>query len=694
MPIAVNDSGETVYLTPEGQWAPARTAVNPETKETLAFDGSAWTPLPGPKKAEAAAEPDQYRATVRKEIDADRAKGLPLGSPSQRLIVQGMTLNAADDLMAGAVTPLEMIKRRTWNPAEAYRYAKAREDLMTEDARKETGILGTAAEVAGGVLSGSGLARAGITAGRFLAPNAGLLARTGAAAADGVGMGAAAGAMEGNSVGERTGNAAAGGLLGGIIGGGVTGALGVGGGLLSPIVSNIRARANPQGFANNQVARAVAESGQSPQNLAASVSQAASEGQPMFTLADAMGNAGQRMLSTVTRAPGAGRTNAVEFLEQRQAGQGRRVANQLAEGFDSPRTAEQTRTAMTGARDAASDTAYTAARDGAGPVDLSRTIAKIDETLTPGGNIFRPGNGIANDSIESALDGFRQRMTDGKSVMTDFTAIQRLRGEISDAVQKAVRAGEGNRARMLGQVLGELDTAMEGASTGFRAANRAHAQASRNIDAIDEGRAAATRGRSEDIVPAFRAKPVQGQEAYRAGYVDPLIEQAQGGAFGVNKARPLTSDAFGAESAAIAPMRTQPQMRRQIGRENTMFETRAAALGGSKTADNLADGAAMGIDPTIIGHILTGNVTGAAKSMLAAGSNLFTGNTPAVREAVGNILLQRGQGVTPQNIERVLDEAMKRIERAQQTARLLGGGGRASLGGLAVAPAATSELRR
>src|SRR5262245_12868480 len=45
MPIATNEAGETLYLDNSGQWKPAPTAINPETKETLAFDGTSWTPL-------------------------------------------------------------------------------------------------------------------------------------------------------------------------------------------------------------------------------------------------------------------------------------------------------------------------------------------------------------------------------------------------------------------------------------------------------------------------------------------------------------------------------------------------------------------------------------------------------------------------------------------------------------------------
>lgn len=111
---------------------------------------------------------------------------------------------------------------------------------------------------------------------------------------------------------------------------------------------------------------------------------------------------------------------------------------------------------------------------------------------------------------------------------------------------------------------------MENASEGFLQANRNFAQASRDIEAVQAGRAAATRGRTEDTIPAFRRLTPEGQAGYRAGYADPLIEAAQGGAYGVNKVRPLTSDAFRDEAAAMAP--GNDLMQRRIGRENTMFQ--------------------------------------------------------------------------------------------------------------------------
>lgn len=634
-------------------------------------------------------QPDKYKAAAIEEDKKLNIRGQGVDPGYARRIMQGATFNAADEILAGLSTPFEMIKRGTWNPAEGYNYAKAREDLILDKARENTGALGTALEIGGGALSGSGLANAGMTAARALGSNPGLLARSLASAADAGLYGGLAGAMEGNGLAERASNAVTGGAMGAAIGGAAPTAISILGGMASPVISNIRARTNPEAFAKSQVARGVFESGKTPQQIADEVALAAQQGQGVYTMADAMGNPGQRLLSTVTRAPGIGRTNAVDFLDARQAGQGRRVTAALAEGFDAPVTANMARTALTTARNDAADVAYDALRSNAMPVNISNVVAKIDETLSPGiTGIARPASSIADDSIEGALRKFRSSLTDGRSQQVDFQSLMRTRSELSDIISKAVRAGENNKARMLGQTLRELDKSMESASSGFRSANQAYAQGSRAIEAVDQGSLAAKRGRTEDILATYPKMTPPQQVGFRVGYADPLIEGAQGAAIGANKARPLINDAFQAEAAVIAP--NNPVMQQRIGRENTMFETRAAAMGGSKTADNLADERAMGFDPSLVGHVLTGNWTGAIKSALASGGNAMTGNTPAVREEVAKILLQRGQTVSPKNMQAMLDEAVKRIEQVNAVARQLG---RGAMAGLAVTPSATGTRR-
>jgi hypothetical protein len=97
-------------------------------------------------------------------------------------------------------------------------------------------------------------------------------------------------------------------------------------------------------------------------------------------------------------------------------------------------------------------------------------------------------------------------------------------------------------------VLGEVDRALENAFEGYLAANQRFAQTTHNIEAVQAGRDAAVRGRTE-TVPAYRRLQPQGQQAFRSGHVDPLIFDAQGAAFGANTVGPLTSAAFRDEAA-------------------------------------------------------------------------------------------------------------------------------------------------
>jgi len=535
------------------------------------------------------------------------------------------------------------------------RYAHSLRDQEGTDVKFATQhpFVDTGAKLAGGVAS---MAPVVAAAPGLFGATGGFAARTGMGAVSNAALGGADAAVRGA-------DPVSGAITSGLIGGAAPTAEAA----LSPFISSIMARINPQGAATRQVARATEESGHTPVQLGAAVTDAAVEGQPQFTLADAMGNSGQRMLSSVARAPGQGRTDVVNALEQRQAGQGRRISNALAEGFNAPETAAATEARLTAARGADADAAYGAVRNDAGPVDVTRAIAHIDDTLGPAADqmLSHPGSATPNDAVESVLQGFRNRLA--RVNPDDFQSVQRIRGDLSDTIQSAVRSGAGNKARFLSGAMRQLDAALENASPGFRQANTNFSQASRDIDAIGTGRDAFLRGRSEDTIPAFNALRPEAQAAFRSGYVDPAIAQTQGAAFGVNKARPFINDAFQAESQAIAP--GADLMNRRIGREQTMFETRNQALGGSRTADNLADHGALGINPSVVGHVVTGNWTAAIGSMLHAGVRGVTGNTPAVRKAVADILLQNGAILNPAQLNVMVTKTIGQLQFIQQLAR-------------------------
>jgi hypothetical protein len=570
----------------------------------------------------------------------------------------GGLLNKADAAtnagLSYALNPLFNEKDQlTGTIGERYNKSLAMQDQGDAKFQEQHPIIDTGAKLAGGVASMAPVVRA--APGLFGASGS-FAARTGMSAVTNAAIGAADAKVRGA-------DPVSGAITGGLIGG----ATPIAEAAVSPFISSIMARINPQGAANRQVARAISESGRPTADIAGDVTQAAAEGQPQFTVADALGNSGQRMLSSVARAPGEGRTDVVNALEQRQAGQGRRISNALAEGFNAPETAAATEARLTAARGADADAAYGAVRNDAGPVDVTRAIAHIDDTLGPGADqmLSHPGNATPNDTVESVLQGFRNRLA--RVNPDDFQSVQRIRGDLSDTIQSAVRAGAGNKARLLGGAMRQLDAALENASPGFRQANANFSQASRDIDAIGTGTQAFQRGNTADTIPAFNALRPEAQAAFRSGYVDPAIAQTQGAAFGRNKALPFTSDAFQDEAAAMAP--GNDLMQRRIGREQTMSTTRNQALGGSRTADNLADHEALGVNPTTVMHVATGNWSGAIGSLLHAGVRGVTGNTPAVRKAVADILLQNGANLNATALNAMVTRTISQLQFIQQLAR-------------------------
>jgi len=274
------------------------------------------------------------------------------------------------------------------------------------------------------------------------------------------------------------------------------------------------------------------------------------------------------------------------------------------------------------------------------------------------------GSALANDSVESVLQNFRSRLS--RVNPDDFESVQRIRGDLADTIQAAVRSGAGNKARLLGGAMRQLDSALENASSGFRQANANFSQASRDIDAIGQGRQAFQRGRTADVLSDFNSMGPRGQQAFRTGFVDPAISKVDAAAPGVNKARPFLNDRFGDIADATAP--GADLMSRQLGREQTMFTTRNHALGGSRTADNLADHEALSINPSLVGHVITGHWGGALASILHAGSSL-TGNTPAVRKAVADILLQNGTRLNGPALDAMVTKTISQMQFLQTLAR-------------------------
>lgn len=432
----------------------------------------------------------------------------------------------------------------------------------------------------------------------------------------------------------------------------------------APVAAGVQAALKPlggmlglgnKGRAQEAIRDALTRSGRSADDIAMDITQAAADGQSSYALADALGNPGQRMLSGIVRAPGDKRAAIVDMLENRQAGQGRRIAGFLDDAFGSAQgTALQKEAGDIAARRAAGNVNYGAARDAAGAVDTSAAIQAIDDVIRPGVSRMT-GVGATDNGVYATMARARSYLTNGKSIVQDFDRALLAKQEMDAMIEQG-----GTVSALLKPARNALDDALAASSEPYAMARNTYRAQSKAIDAIDIGRSAAKRGRFEDTIPTFQAMGPAEQAGFRTGYVDPLIEQTQGAAMGVNKARPLINDAYSAEFPAFSVPGKGDQLGRRIARENTMFETRAAALGGSKTADNLADMADIGsFDPSMIGNVLTGNWKGALTQGIAKSANALKGRNQTTRDMIADALLQ----TSPNRATADLAAAVRRGEK-------------------------------
>lgn len=599
------------------------------------------------------------------------------------------------------LTPSEVdISRNGESWGERYAKSLAMQEGMDAKFQQQHPVVDTAAKLTGAVAGTIPLAAAAPWAMGAEGTLGGMMLRGGLANAA---LGGTDAAVRGES---PLPSAALGGAVG--VAGPVVGAIARQ--VAAPVVSNIRALADPAGYANRQVARAVSESGLSTQEIADRILQANAEGQGVFTLADAMDNAGQRLLSTVARGPGEGRTKAVQALESRQGDQGRRLSTALQEAFDAPKTAEQTRAEMVANANFEAGRNYAPVKRETIPIDVSAPVAIANRAISPAADNLARSLGalptdigaragieaqeaVLRDPIGNMLKEARAYLAAPTLTRSNVNQAFRAKTNIDMMIAKATDNNQGAAVAELIPVKEALDEALARTSSSYASARDAYKVAQRRIEALDLGKLIGSKpGRPEDAIRQFNALPeAEAQAAFRKGYIDPQISGVQNAAFGTNKARALTSDAMRQELDAFAVPGRAAKLRRQTGREQTMFQTRNAALGNSKTAENLADDSALSIDPSVIGHIFSGNYTGAARQLVQSGSNLLNGNTAEVRSRLADILLQRGADVTPAAIDRMLGETMRQIKRFE---RLMGVGREAVQAAAASAPAALSDKKQ
>lgn len=582
-----------------------------------------------------------------------------------------MTFGLADELAAG-LGGLTGIGGRRGDFAGNLAKERATDAADAEN-RAPLRIFG---QLGGGLAQAGGLAKAGLSFGaNALKRGAGMAEKAFGSLVDGGILGGLHGAGSGEGVEGRALSAATGATGGGLIGGAAPFALSGVSLAAKPVLAPILSRLRPDAYAEDALGEGLKRTGMTPQDIVASLRSAAADQQPMFNVADAMGNSGQRLLSTVARNPNGARQQVVDTILDRQMDQGRRVASALQEASGTPLTAAQYKELLEARRATDAARNYAPVHSEMTPINVTGPVSEANAAISPIANrIAMFQNRVPTDlagraAIEgqeaSIRDPIREALKEARSYMASpqltIVGVEkafRAKVNIDQMIAKATEKGQGALVNQLMPIRDALDNQLAATSKQYAAARNAYRNASENIEAIGTGRdMARPRTRAQDNLSTFGALP--GDEARRAariGYFDPLIARAENQAGTMsNSARPLISESYRQELPAFAAPGKADQLGRRIAREQRMFETANAALGGSKTADNLADAADMArFDPSIMSKLLRGKVVDAAISAIAKGMDEARGQSTPVVERIARAMME----TNPEIAERLLTRGM------------------------------------
>jgi hypothetical protein len=550
MPIATNpQTGETVYLADDGAWKPAQVAVNPQTKERLAFDGKQWSPLKSEQPA---------------------SKGV-LGyvDDAVRSVASGATFGYADEFAAKA----DELTGRGGSYAENLAKERARDEQIHPGIAIPGQVLGAV----GTTLIG-GPALAATKAGQWAAAN---LPR----ALNFAGIGAAEGALSGAgnaTEGNRTQGAITGGAIGAPVGAIAPSVVqGVG-----KVAAGVRNAFSPEANVAADLGRAIVRDADEPAALLARSQGMQADRQGVATIADAAGENVKGLVERVAQTPGAGRTTVVPNLTQRQQGQAMRLGNDLKELTGTSKSAFETINETMAERAAKARPLYEEAM----AVDISKDQRVVDaimgETATGWGRAILNSTNVKRTlQTEYGVDG----VPGPEHLMPIIDAWKKA---ADDIIESSIRTGDKNKARVLTQMRDRVISVVDEANPAYAKARSEWAGPSRYMDAVERGRGILKQTESaEEFTARFRSLPDAEKEAERIGAVSAII-----GRMGNDSAKLgdmtkyLRSPQVRSKIAAIMPDEdTAAAWARRLDFEVKSSEMTGRALGNSATARRLAE---------------------------------------------------------------------------------------------------------
>lgn len=618
MPIIANpDTGEVKFLDAQGNLQPAKTAINPETKQLLAYDGGTdtWLPVTSHGKG------------ILNYID-----------DAVRALANGMTFNYADELAAGANTLVN---------GKSYAENKAAEDAR--DANIPTAIK-VPGEIAGGVATALASAPvAGPIAAATGIAKLPAIARTvlGGAAAGGL---YSSGAAEGG-VSDRAAAAVPGAVLGGAVG---AAAPYVAAGA-NRVVQAVKGAISPETSATNQLGRALVRDNATPESLTAAADAIAKDRPGVATVADVGGENVKGLVERVAQTPGAGRTIVQPFLTDRQTQQMGRIADDLS--------------SLTGTN----KTALTAINDS------MTSRAEAAKPLYDQAFNFNARNNpdIYNAWLKETHQGWGEKILNSdalkRNLQSEYGVADYKQAPLMvliDAWKKAAddtalafkQSGEKNTARIIGETRDRVLSVVDDANPLYAAARSAWAGPSRYIDAIQDGKSVLNKNvGSDELRENFDKLNPSEQEAFRIGAVSAIKAKMGNDASNIaDMTKYLRSPEMREKIMAIMPTDEAAQAwQRRLNFEVESSKLVGRAVGNSATARRLAE---TKDSENIVGDLILEFATG------GSGAGFFRQILTAMPTKIRDTIRSRSDRLLAEHLTdpQALDDLRGLMDRAQR----------------------------
>lgn len=479
MPIATNpETGETVYLDNSGQWKPAPTAVHPESKQELVFDGSTWAPLKREQQGPTQPPPSATEAFGRGFTQAgsfgfrDEGSGL--------IAAGGGDPNNPDPAHAIGSLAKGAYRLATGDEEARQRYAAEVERQRAETKRYEQQQPG--ASLAGSVVGAVALPLPGLSAPTWVGR-----------ATQAAGIGAATGALSGageaeGTLAERLPHAVTGGLIGGAVGGVAAPVLegGIAAGRLvgGKVPEYIRSTFRPGAQAERAIGRAYQQAVETDPAAINRLAQSELGGGRPGVVMDVLGEPGRGLARSAANLSDTARDTLNRTIDPRAESQGDRFTTWFRQWMGHP-DAFTAQEAIDAAQRTGNRANYAAAmRQG----DVPLWSPEL-ERLTGSQAVQRALRGAVESGQERAITegmgGFRSPFTVTPDGMISFNRgpggvptypnlqfWDYARRELSDAARAAGRAGRNEEASRLNALAGSLNSELDRMIPSYATARR------------------------------------------------------------------------------------------------------------------------------------------------------------------------------------------------------------------------------